>query len=70
MIANDKPAPLKWLIRALSLGAVFLVIFLVAVFGTFVQHDLVQGVAGACLAGCLIVAAVAFVLEVVRRTTA
>jgi hypothetical protein len=70
MLGARKPAPLKWLIRSLSLGAVFLVIWLVAMFGpAFSQVALVRGGAAACLALCLIVAAVAFVFEVVRRVT-
>ena len=69
MIAGGKPAPLKWLIRSLVAGAVFIVLMVVAFFGTFAQSAVMFQACGACLALCLIVAAVAFVLEVVRRTT-
>ena len=59
---------LKWLIRALGVGAVFLVIMLAADYGPkFPQSQMLGQAAGAVVALCLIVAAVSFVLEVVRR---
>jgi hypothetical protein len=49
---------------------VFLAIWLFTMFGPpFSQTMLVRGASGAGLALCLVVAAVAFVLEVVRRAT-
>ena len=64
-----KHGSLKWLIRALSAGGVFVVFMAVGLFGTFPQSTLLFQASGACLALCLIVGAVAFVFEVVRRVT-
>ncbi len=67
---GTKPWSMKWLVRSLLAGAVFLALMLFAFFGPpFAQSSLVFQASGACLALCLIVAAVAFVFEVVHRVT-
>jgi hypothetical protein len=68
--AAPRPGSSVWLFRALGAGVLFLIVWLGVQFGPrFDKAELVQGIAAACLAICLIVAAVAFVLEVVRRVT-
>ncbi|HWE46196.1 MAG TPA: hypothetical protein VG407_09210 [Caulobacteraceae bacterium] len=70
MSGATKPWSAVWLVRSLGAGVVFLLIWLVALYGPrFQMAVLVQGFAAACLSACLIVAAVAFVFEVIRRVT-
>ena len=69
-MSGSHPWSKKWLIRSLVAGVVFLAIWLVALFGPpFPQSALLEAPATACLSGCLVVAAVSFVFEVVRRVT-